>query len=477
MYRARVILFLLLLGPLAAQAFDSVNDTRRWAITGVNVIDVASGEVASDQAIVIESGVIEDVAPSASIDAGSLDLVVNADGQYAIPGLWDMHVHIRGGPALIAANERWLPQYLGFGVTTVRDAGGDLPDSVLHWKAEIGQGTLAGPRIFSALRKIDGVAGSQPGSIPVESRADIDAALDYLLLAGADFVKVYDDSLPRDLYLIAIREAEARGFKTSAHVPPWVPFDQIVDAGLDSVEHSIYLAKAADPDDRRVSDSMDYADATEYVDYFHAIRESGDRADPDTLRANLHLMASKGTAIVSTLNLEQQFLAHLDERSAANPRRDETPEPILETHAETLDFLTSIADKITEDQRLIVRHASSLLKAASDAGVTVIAGTDTGADNPLLYPGDSLHAELEALVDIGISPLEALRSATMYAARWMDVYPRLGSISPGAAADIVMLDANPLEDIRNTRSLTAVVQQGVYYDVDELQELRTLERD
>jgi imidazolonepropionase-like amidohydrolase len=474
-HRVSALLLLLSSIPPTAQAFDSVNDARRWAIADVNVIDVESGEVLPDRAIVIRSGVIEAVVPGDSIDPDALDLLVSANGGYAIPGLWDMHVHLRGGPELIAANERWLPQYLGFGITTVRDAGGDLPNSVLHWKAEIATGALVGPRIYSALRKIDGVADSQPGALPVASRADIDSALDYLMLAGADFVKVYDVSLPRDLYVLTVREATARGMKTSAHIPPWVPFGEIVDAGLDSVEHSIYLSEAADPENHRIAEAASPDVMSEYVNYYRAIRDAGGRADAKTFQNAVDRMLRQETAVVSTITIEQQILASLNRLTTVNPRRKETPEAILETHDETLEFLATLADEMADDQRAIVRQTETLLKVASDAGVTILAGTDTGVNNALLYPGDSLHAELEALVRIGISPLEALRSATISPARWMGVYPSFGSISPGALADIVVLEANPLEDIANTRSVGAVIQQGVYYDADELNQLKHLE--
>jgi hypothetical protein len=476
MRRARRILLCFLLIPLTAGAFDSVDDPRRWAITGLNVVDVASGEVTARQAIVIQNGLIAFVLPTDSLDTKSVDLVVDAEGQYAIPGLWDMHVHLRGGASLIAANERWLPQYLGFGVTAVRDAGGDLPDTVLHWKAEIGQGFLTGPRIFSAVRKIDGI-DSQSGSIPVASVADIASALDYLEIAGADFVKIYDMSLPRDLYIATVRAADLRGLKTSAHIPPWVPFEVLVEAGLDSVEHAIYLSGAADPDNRRTAESLQPSDLADYVDYYRAIADTGDRFDAATAQDAFDLMIRQGTAVVATLNLEQQLLSALNDDIANNPRRAETPEPILETHAEMLELLSSAADANAPDQARIVQRTRKLLAAAADAGVMILAGSDTGAGNPSLYPGDSLHAELEALVSAGIDPLEALRAATMNPALWMGEYPYFGSLSPGAAADIVILDSNPLDDIANTRTLTAVVQQGVYFDARELEALRKLARD
>jgi imidazolonepropionase-like amidohydrolase len=471
MHRLLGLLVLVAINPVAG-AHDSVNDMRRWAIVGLNVVNVESGEIEPDQAITIEHGVVDSVVAVTAFDPESVDLVVKFDGQYAIPGLWDSHVHMRGGPELIAANQHWLHQYLGFGITTVRDAGGDLPNSVMHWKAQIEQGRIKGPRIYSALRKIDGVHDSQPGSIPVGSEDDVDAAMDYLVLAGADFAKIYDMSLPRDLFLYSVREAKARSLRVSAHVPPWVPFEQLINDGLGSVEHAIYLAKAADPDDRRFSISLTPEDLAEYVTYYKTIADIGERADPERLQESFRLMVSHGTAVVATLTIEQLILAYMDGLAPENPRRAATPKEILETHDETLELYSMQDDDYAAIQRRIVHRTEALVKSAADAGVTILAGSDTGVNNPLLYPGDSLHAELEALVAVGIPPLEALRSATINPARWLGVYPTFGSISAGAAADIVILNSNPLEDIANTRSLAAVIQQGVYFDSEELNELK-----
>ena len=191
-YAAAVPCFLGALG--AARAFHSVDDPRPWAVADVTVIDVRTGEVRPDETIVVRHGVIESVGPAAAADLPSGTLVVEERGRYAIPGLWDMHVHMRGGPALEAANERWLRQYLGFGVTAVRDAGGDSPDAVLRWKRAVARGQIYGPRIFTSLRKIDGPEGAWAGSIPVASSSDVPRALDELTAAGADFIKVYDGS-------------------------------------------------------------------------------------------------------------------------------------------------------------------------------------------------------------------------------------------------------------------------------------------
>ena len=155
-----------------------------------------------------------------------------------------------------------------------------------------------------------------------------------------------------------------------------------------------------------------------------------------------------------------------------SPRRDETPSLILDTHDP--EFWDALSDELLPIQRKIVQQARRLLKIAADDGVTILAGSDTGTNNSFLYPGDSLHAELEAMADIGMSPRQALQSATTNPARWMGLDKMFGSVSPGSTADLVILESNPLDDISSTRSIVGVVQQGVYFDRAKLEELRKL---
>lgn len=125
---------------------------------------------------------------------------VNAQRKYVLPGLWDMHVHFRGGDTLINENKALLPLFLFYGVTTVRDAGGNITPAVLQWRKQIAAGALAGPKIFTSGPKIDGHKDSQPGSLQVETPGEVSSALDSLQKFGVDYVKLNDFSISREAF-------------------------------------------------------------------------------------------------------------------------------------------------------------------------------------------------------------------------------------------------------------------------------------
>ncbi|HEX6994098.1 MAG TPA: amidohydrolase family protein [Gammaproteobacteria bacterium] len=469
---AATVLFLAALEPAAA--FDSVDDERVWALEGVAVIDVRTGDVLPDRTIVVRRGIIRSIAPTSTANVPDEAIVVEQRGAYVVPGLWDMHVHIRGGSRLEGANERWLAQYLGFGVTAVRDAGGDLPDAVLRWKAAIESGEIPGPRIFTSLQKIDGPDGAWGGSIPVAASEDIAPALEELAVGGADFIKIYDGSISPRVFLEVLAEAERRGLRTAAHIPLSVPFEDAVDAGLDSVEHAFHLVKAAHPRDRAESRRFERDGIPlEFEPFFVAVAELGAKADDAQARRIFRKMAARGTALTPTLYIRTVWNGIRDyDTYQDDPRLADVPTEILATFEPGLDVLANrTAAERASDERLEAMSLH-LTRLAAEEGVTILAGSDTGVSNPFAYPGDSLHHELEALVDAGLSPLQALQAATIEAATWLGKADELGTIEEGKAADLLVLGGNPLVDIRNTRAIVAVVQQGVYFDSGELAALR-----
>ena len=212
-------------------------------INHVAVIDVRTGRVTPNQVVAIARGKIVEV-QTADKDSYAARQYVNGNGRYLLPGLWDMHVHFRGGDSLIAANKKSLTLFLAHGITTVRDCGGDLTPSVLQWRAEMDAGRYAGPRIFTSGPKIDGPQAYWPGSLEVETPAQIRQALDSLQRLKVDYVKIYDSKISGAAYLETIRLAQRRGLKTTGHMPYSVTLGEAVKRGLDATEHLYYVFKA-----------------------------------------------------------------------------------------------------------------------------------------------------------------------------------------------------------------------------------------
>lgn len=440
------------------------------AVEGASIIDVQTGEISTDRTILIEGDRIASIVPSDS-DFKSHQKF-RALGFYVIPGLWDMHIHIRGGDALIAANAAWLPQYLSHGVTAVRDAGGDLPNVVTRWRDEISRGERFGPRIYTSFQKIDGPGSSWPGSLEISSVEEVGPAFDDLESRQPDFIKLYDSTISREVYLATLEEAERRGLRTSGHLPMAVTIEQAIAAGIDAIEHEVYLARAASTSD---DDFARRAAEGEPLSVYGLANELIDSADEQHRDKQFAMMEASDVAIISTilfgrmLDRETDWTAFEQAEGLAN-----TPQPMRETFAERVAGAQArTPQQIATDSRLS-DHNRRLLAAAVESGVSVLAGTDTGAVNSFLFPGDALHRELEELVAIGITPLQALRSATINAASWLNESEDYGTVEAGKVADLVVLRSNPLENISSTRAIEAVVQNGRLFSGSELQALGKL---
>ena len=188
-------------------------------ITNTRIIDIATGKISEKSLIAISGDTIQAIDNMANLENYKASKVIDAKNNFAMPGLWDMHVHFRGGDSLIQENKNLLPIYLAYGITTVRDCGGDISKSVLKWKAQIAKGELDGPGIFSSGPKLDGAKPAWPGSLEVVSEEDVQKALDSLQSLNVDFVKIYDGSLTPDIYYSIIKAAQDRGMLTTGHMP------------------------------------------------------------------------------------------------------------------------------------------------------------------------------------------------------------------------------------------------------------------
>jgi len=446
---------------MAAATPAVASEVANYLIRHVSVVDVASGTVTPDQSVAISGDRIGGVGPDKLMSMRFLGTrQIDATGKFVMPGLWDMHMHFGGGPELIEENKNLLPLYVAYGVTTVRDCAADISPSVLEWRAAVARGHLLGPRIFTSGPKLEGYKPLWKGTIEVGTPTEVNAALDRLKAMKVDFVKITDNTLKPDIFLYAVREAKRRGLKTSAHTPYALTIVQAADAGLSSVEHVDYLIKAGSPKEAEigadyVAGKLTYGEASDaFVDTFDRSYAAGVYRE----------MAKRHIAVTPTLNMGR-ILAYLDQE-------DHSKDPALAYIGpglrKTYDWRVERAAMATPEQ-IAARHkeyelSKQVMPMLVAAGIPILAGTDAGYLNSFNYPGQGIHDELERYVEAGLTPQQALASATITGPAFLGYSDRYGAVEPGKATDLLILNANPLKDIRATRDIWSVVLKGKWLD-------------
>jgi hypothetical protein len=442
----------------------SVRAQGELALTHVTIVDVESGALRPDQTVLVQGERIAWTGPAveARIPAGAR--VVDATGKYAIPGLWDMHVHTsREGRAL-----HFWPQFLAYGVTGVREMGSYL-DSLQYWRAQARRQGADAPRIVFSSPMLDGDPPNWRHGYPVADSAAAVAAVDSMAALGFDFLKVYS-GLTRDAYFAIARRARERGIPFAGHVPQSITPGEASDAGQRSIEHlGDQLFIACLPGGQPLFDAFLSARSSE------ALKDSADAlmgrltelalAGPDAAacRPLFGRMVANGTWLTPTLAVHRG--QHPSDALAADPRLRFVPGALARRWAEGRD---SGDDADTE--RRIAEQMTRLVGLAQAAGVGILAGTDA-SDEPYVFAGSGLHDELALLVDAGLTPLQALRAGTLNPARYLGAADSMGTVAAGRVADLVVLDADPLRDIHNTTRIFAVVARGRLIDATERQRL------
>lgn len=425
-----------------------------------NVIDMATGKVARDQVVAVRGGDVVAVGPDKGATAYSASRTIDATGKFVMPGLWDMHVHFGGGPELIQENRNLLPLYLAHGITSIRDCAGDLAHEVLAWREEIRRGALLGPTLYTSGPKLEGLKPIWKGVLEVGTEAEVNAALDRLQGLKVDFVKITDNTLKPDLFLYAVREATRRGLKTSAHIPAAITVEQASKAGLTSIEHMSYALRPGAS--REAEWAADVAAGR--ITPAEATAKTLAAFDATTAKAAYRGFAAKGMFITPTLN-GSRATAYLDQD-------DHKADPYLAYIGpglkKTYDWRVGLAAK--DDAAAIARRhqryekAANLLPLLQGSGMTIIAGTDAGFLNAFNYPGVGLHDEMGIFVAHGLTPLRTLQAATLAGPKYFGTTARYGAVARGKAADILILDQNPVLDIANARTVRGLVLRGRYFD-------------
>lgn len=443
---ASLVLFALI-PILKAEARAQDQEPGTLAIHGVTVIDGTGAPARPGSTVLIRDRRIVAVGPDQEIASPPDARLVEGEGRYLIPGLWDMHTH------LSKARAPALPLMIANGVLGVRDVGGDL-EELLQWEEEIRAGARTGPRIVMAgpylesasnvLRVLleETVEPEGRTRIPIASTEDARRVVDSIARRGVDFVKVR--TWPDLETFRAIADAAA-------------------DHGLPLAAHTFDLP----PEDLREG-------AVASIEHFYPVPENWTAEERLSFHEDL---ARHGTVIVTTfvvvfesLFVPESLAARIvaDTSGLIDDRRRYVSSFLL---ADWKEQLPERSPEAAQNWKEYYPTVLQVLRETHEAGVPLLAGSDLGV--LLIFPGSSLHRELELLVDeVGLTPMEALQAATLDAVDFMGLDDSLGTIEPGKVADLVLLEADPLADITNTRRIAAVIQEGRFHSREELDRLQ-----
>jgi len=452
-----LFVFLVIALSLTTQGQEkSVTATRPLVFTHVAIIDATGSPLQPDMTVVISGDRITTLGKSKKVRIPANAQVVNADGKYMIPGLWDMHVHIFSydkDPSGQPAHEYRFPLFITNGITSMRFMWVRLNEvrQVQLWRKQAIEQPGSVPRIQAMGTVVDGSPPAHPNSDVVTTADEARQMVDKIKAAGVDFVKVYN-ILSREAYFAIVEEAKKQHIPFAGHVPFKVSALEASDAGQKSIEHltGIFIACSSQEQELMNIDIKDWGPK-----YQKQMLETYDQAKCDRLFSHFK---KNGTWQVPTLVTHHRGLLSMEGSLAIEERMKYIPAGEREEWSKFSSQLESRSAEQKAGNARAWQMNLSLVGAMHRAGVEIMAGTDVG--NPFIYPGFSMHDELVLLVKAGLTPMEALQSATRNPAKYLGLLNSLGTIEKGKLADLVLLDANPLQDISNTQRIAAVVITG-----------------
>jgi imidazolonepropionase-like amidohydrolase len=415
------------------------------AIVGATVVDVNGKSNIQDAVVLIEGNQIKAVGPRSKVRLPRGAEVIDARGKYLIPGLIDTHTH-----SAYDGKDSWLsPRFLSSGITTVLDTG-SLPP-VYDLKRRIAIGELQGPRMLVCGQMISGEPIAFPMSETVKTPDEARRAVDARVAAGADLIKTHAQLAPDDLRA-AIDEAHKKGLRTISHTGKTNALEAVL-AGTNILTHLVGVPDAAVPDPEKIRT----AHTTAFLGGWVASSLAWLQADPAKLDVLIREMVSRRVFYSPTLTIHHTIAFARDPDAFREAAAASGPPALVLTDWEGLakqPFDTAPFKKAWI-------HMQQFVKRFYDAGGVLIVGTDTAA----VYqaPGLSAHEEMRLMVELGVPAIEALRAGTINGARALGIDRETGSIEAGKLADIVIIDADPLADIRNTMKITQVIKGGVVY--------------
>jgi len=432
-------------------------------LADVTLVDIDKGTLTNDQSVLIRDGMIAEVGPgiAPSEDAE----VVDGAGGYMIPGLWDSHVHIFSTPE---EPETALPLYLLHGVTGIRDMGALWPIAEQQaLQSRIEAGDVLGPRLILSGAWVDATPGSWPGMFLADTPAEARAVVDGIAAENWAAVKAYS-MLNEPTYLALAEAAHNAVLPLVGHIPERVALGTAIAAGQDGMEHF-----------GRVTMACSIAEARMIADLREAMAEGADQAgifalmaarnkiildtwDEELCTNGLEDLAASGMRVSPTLVVADFYTGNWPGPDA--PRMRMIPAEVRTAWGQPDFRLEAITDEVralAEDSIALNRRTFLM---AHEAGVPILTSSDASFANPYLFHGFSLLDELHLYVEIGLTPREALYTATVSPPRFFGLEDQDGSIAPGRRADLVLLDANPLESLATLRRPRAVIVNGRVLD-------------
>jgi imidazolonepropionase-like amidohydrolase len=439
-------------------ASGAYRTTATLVIRHANIIDGTGAALRPRSKVVVSDGCIDAIVPDDDAALAACAGEVDGRGRFLIPGLWDCHVHAFCSPDWV---ETMMPAFVAHGIVGIRDMHGNI-ELARRTRDEIARGARVGPRIVTPGLLIDGhppfLPNTQVARTPEEGREAVRLRKEQ----GADFVKVYS-RLARDVYVAIVEEAETLGLPVAGHVPFSVSAMDASNLGQRAFEHLMGLEMGVSTEeDRHRQQQMREAPRVP-LDAAN-LRATFSRRKAEAL---IETLARNGTWQTPTAVAWRALAAHplcgAADALAADPRSSLLPWTIRQT------WTSMPAERIkpasTTAQGLVPLY-QHLVGELHRAGVPILAGSD--APNPFVFPGSSLHEELALLVDAGLTPMDAILAATANPARFLGLFATHGTIEPGKAADMVLIEGNPLEDIGAVRTIAGVVLNGKFLDRNAL---------
>jgi imidazolonepropionase-like amidohydrolase len=447
------------------------------AITHVTLIDATGAAPKPDVTLVVTDGKIQSISPSATTQIPSNAQVVDGTSKFLIPGLTDFHLHLTGAGEPTGSRDFFLPLLIANGITTVRDMGGYL-QSLVPLREEIRSGKRLGPEIFFAGPYLDGDPPSFQPSLVVTNATQAQDDVQSLVAQGVDFIKV-QSILSRTAYFAIADAAKQQRIMFVGHVPDRVTAAEASDAGQKSIEHLTGVLRACSSvEPRLMEEQFRGAPKNETPQGSHAREVAWQREllstySENTCDALIAKSRSNQTWQTPTLVLLRHDAYPTPESDAAvADLLKYAPKLIVKKWQDVRKKQDQFASPAEFDLRnQLFAQSSQVVARMQSAGVGILAGTDSAA--PELVPGFSLHEELALLTQAGLSPMQALQAATKSPADFMGVLQKQGTIEVGKNADMLLLDANPLESIRNTEKIHALVIHGKLLDRAALDNLLT----